>query len=85
MCLLSHNALCVQRGGSDGGGGGGVAGSTTTRTEPLFASGITMETGALFIQSLGYSHSPVYHSVHMFEANRAQSRASEEPGFLLLI
>lgn len=76
--LLPHNALCVQRGGCGGSRGGGLAsaGSAATRTEPLFASGIAMETGALFIESLSYSHSPaVYHSVHMFEANGAQFRA----------
>lgn len=53
--------------------------SSATRTEPLFASGIAMETGALFIESLGCSHSPaVYHSVHMLEANGEQFSARRD-------
>ena len=49
---------------------------SATRTEPFFASGIAMETGALFIESLGCSHSlAVYHSVHMLEANGEQFSA----------
>lgn len=47
-----------------------------TRTQPLFAFGIAMETETLYIESLGCSHSPAaYHSVRMFEANGAQFRS----------
>lgn len=48
-------------------------GSVATRTELFFAPGIAMETGALFIEYFGCSHSTaVYHSVHMLEANGEQ-------------
>lgn len=49
---------------------------SVTRTQPLFAFGIAMETEALYIESLGCSHSPAaYHSVGMFKANGAQLRS----------
>lgn len=86
---LSLNASCVQRGGGEGWKGRGeqrCGESAATRTEPLFASGIAMETEALFIEFLGCSHSPaVYHSVHMLEANRVQFRAGEELGSCLTV
>lgn len=66
--------LCVYRGkvAAKGVYVRGRWGAVATPTELFFASGIAMETRALFIESLCCSHSPaVYHSVHMLEADRA--------------
>lgn len=84
-CVRFPTMPCVYREEEVVMGRGGGAESLLSRTEPLFASGITMETRALFIERLGCSHSPaVYHSHHMVEANGAQFKARRNFFYLLL-